>query len=262
MIRTDYHTHTCFSDGRNTPEEMVLAALEKGMTAIGFSDHSRVFFDPECGMPAGTEPDYRACIHGLKEKYAGKIRILCGIEQDYFSDEPACPEYDYVIGSCHYVLRSGEYLSVDNTPELLRIGIDRGFGGDGLAFAEAYWALAARLPEATGCDMIGHLDLIRKFNGDGSFFDEASPRYRNAAINAVDALLAHGLPFEINTGAVYRGWQARPYPDDALRSYILARGGRFLMSSDSHLTRSLLYGFDTFAGPGLLEELPSRRKHS
>ena len=40
MILTDLHVHTNYCDGKNTPEEMVLAAIEKGMECIGFSVHS------------------------------------------------------------------------------------------------------------------------------------------------------------------------------------------------------------------------------
>ena len=29
MITTNFHTHTVFCDGKSTPEEMVLAAIEK-----------------------------------------------------------------------------------------------------------------------------------------------------------------------------------------------------------------------------------------
>ncbi len=35
----NFHTHTVFCDGRNTPEEVVLSAIEKGFSAIGFSGH-------------------------------------------------------------------------------------------------------------------------------------------------------------------------------------------------------------------------------
>ena len=40
MIKTSFHTHTTFCDGKNTPEEMVVAAIEKGFVALGFSTHS------------------------------------------------------------------------------------------------------------------------------------------------------------------------------------------------------------------------------
>lgn len=41
MILQDLHMHSAFSDGRNTAEEMVLSAIEKGLTVVGLSDHSR-----------------------------------------------------------------------------------------------------------------------------------------------------------------------------------------------------------------------------
>ena len=44
-ILREFHVHTNFSDGRDTPEEMVRAAIARGMTEIGFSDHSPTWFD-------------------------------------------------------------------------------------------------------------------------------------------------------------------------------------------------------------------------
>lgn len=35
----DYHTHSLLSDGTASYEQMVLAAIEKGMDEVGFSDH-------------------------------------------------------------------------------------------------------------------------------------------------------------------------------------------------------------------------------
>ena len=40
MINSDFHTHTNLCDGRNTPEEMVLAAIARGMDCIGLSGHA------------------------------------------------------------------------------------------------------------------------------------------------------------------------------------------------------------------------------
>ena len=40
MILVDRHIHSTFSDGANTPEEIVQEAINRQMTTIGFSDHS------------------------------------------------------------------------------------------------------------------------------------------------------------------------------------------------------------------------------
>lgn len=250
MIRADFHTHTTFSDGKNTPEEMIQAAIAKGMTAIGFSDHSYTAFDLEPCMAENAAPAYQAEIRRLQQKYAGQIRILLGIEQDFYSEPPA-EGYDYIIGSVHYVRAGDAYIAVDDTPEILLAGAEKYFGGDIYALAEAYWQTVSQVVEETNCTFIGHLDLFRKFNGGGKLFDESHPRYLAAAHAAIDRLLQTGRPFEINTGAISRGYTDILYPAPPLIEYIRSRGGKFLLSSDSHRTETLCFGF------GELEELAS-----
>ena len=105
MIR-DLHTHTLYSDGRATPEEMILAAIEKGLGEIGISDHVYTFFDESYCMKKERTGEYLAEIAALREKYADKITVKCGIEYDAYSTEPTAP-FDYAIGSAHY-LKVGE----------------------------------------------------------------------------------------------------------------------------------------------------------
>ena len=118
MIRTDLHIHTTYGDGRNTPEEMVLSAITMGMERIGFSEHSNVPFDPLEGMTGDNVRKYIDEISGLKEKYRGRIEILCGIEQDFYSEQDVSA-FDYVIGSVHYLKKDGAYFAVDDTPDIL-----------------------------------------------------------------------------------------------------------------------------------------------
>ena len=40
MLKTNYHTHTYFCDGKGTPDEIVLEAILKGFNYLGFSSHS------------------------------------------------------------------------------------------------------------------------------------------------------------------------------------------------------------------------------
>lgn len=239
----DFHVHTVFSDGKNTPEEMVLAALEQGMTAIGFSDHSYTFFDESYCIPKGKIEPYKAEIHSLKEKYHGKIDIFCGIEQDIYSAEPT-EGYDYTIGSVHYLKVGDAYIPVDETPEILQDAAETYFGGDLYALIELYFAEVSQVVEKTGADIIGHFDLIRKFNRGQKLFSESHPRYLAAAQAAADHLLQTGKPFEINTGAISRGCQDEAYPSDAMLAYLRERGAKFLPSSDSHSASTLCFGFE------------------
>lgn len=243
MPLADYHVHTVFCDGKNTPEEVVKAAIEKDMDAIGFSGHSHTAFDESWCMSVDGTAAYRKEISRLKKAYAGKIKIFCGVEQDYFSDA-STEGYDYVIGSVHYLCVNGEYIPVDESAEDLKAAAEKQFGGDMMALCEKYYRTAANVCEKTNCDIIGHFDLITKFNNGGALFDENDPRYIAAWQKAADKLLRSGKVFEINTGAISRGYRTQPYPSADIRSYIKAKGGTFILSGDSHSADTLCFQFD------------------
>ena len=58
--------------------------------------------------------------------------------------------------------------------------------------------------------------------------------------------MQEGVPFEINTGAISKGYRTEPYPAKNIRDYIRQQGGRFILSSDSHRTDTLCYGFEEY----------------
>ena len=245
MINKDLHAHTTYCDGSNTPEEMVRAAIDKGLTTFGLSGHSYTSFDTSYCMQKEDIPRYIAECRYLRAKYFDEIHVLCGVEQDYYSDYPA-DEFDYAIGSVHYLRLGGEYVPVDESPRILREAAEKYFGGDIYALCEEYFRTAADVVNKTGCDIIGHFDLIAKFNEKEKLFDESDPRYIAAWQAAADGLLKSGVPFEINTGAVSRGCRTGPYPSRAMREYIKDRGGRFVLSSDAHSADAVAFMFDEY----------------
>ena len=244
IYRENLHTHTCYCDGDDTPRALVQQALELGFDTLGFSGHSFTSFDDSCCMSREGTQRYCREIRTLAKEYAGKIQILLGIEQDFYADDPASG-YDYIIGSVHYVEKNGVYVPLDLSPENFAENISRFWGGNPYAMCRDYFALLAQVVRHTGADIIGHFDVITKFNGNGNFFDESDPRYRRAAIEAADALLATGKPFEINTGPMSRGWRKVPHPAPAWIEYIAANGGTFILSSDCHRKAHLDFAFDS-----------------
>ena len=240
----DLHMHTLWSDGKNTPEEMVQEAIRKGLETVGISDHSSG--DP-CGMKLEENAGYKAEIRRLQEKYAGQIRVLCGLERDFLTDDFS--EYDYTIGSVHWLpMADGHRVSIDWTPEKLREGAEKYFGGDMLALAEAYYEAEAQVAEVTKCDIIGHFDLVTKFIEVDPSFDTHHPRYVKAWKKAADRLLKTGWPFEVNLGAMSRGYRTGPYPSEEIRQYIREHGGKMLLSSDAHAKENIAFGFDRMEG--------------
>lgn len=238
MFKKDLHSHTIYSDGKTTPEEMVLSAIEKGLETYGISDHSYTSIDDTYCMKKDKIAEYIAEINSLKEKYKDKINLLCGIEQDYFGDLPI-DDFDYAIGSVHYFTADGKYIPVDESAQIISDACDKYFGGDIYAMCEQYFAYEADIIRKTNADIIGHFDLITKFQEQTPLFDESHPRYVAAWKKAVDELLKTGRPFEINTGAITRGYRTTPYPSKEIRDYIKAHGGHFVESSDSHEPKNI-----------------------
>ena len=238
----DLHVHSSFSDGIAQPEEVARAAFALGLDRLGFTDHGYAPYDLDCCIPEGKVLAYQASVRALKAQYAGRMEILCGVEQDFYS--PASTEgFDYVIGSVHYLLLGDEYVPVDYKDHFLLLAARRYFDGDCLALAEEYFRTASQVVSQTHCDLIGHFDLICKLNGNGRLFDEQSPRYIAAWQEAADQLLETGVPFEINTGGMSRGYRQEPYPASPILSYLAKHGASFVLTSDSHDPATLCYDF-------------------
>ncbi|MBQ2989308.1 MAG: histidinol-phosphatase [Clostridia bacterium] len=234
----DFHMHTVFCDGKNTPEEMVLRGIELGFSVMGFSVHSPLWEDCPWTISKSRLSDYRREIERLREKYADRIRIYCGIEKDYLTDFPT-DDFDYVIGSVHYVCAGYEKIEVDHSAEIALEGIERYFGGDIYAYAEEYFRTVGEIVEKTNADLIGHFDLLTKFCDCGLAFDTSHPRYVAAWQAAADKLLKTGVPFEINTGAISRGYRSTPYPALDIMRYLAEHGGTAVITGDCHSAKAL-----------------------
>lgn len=245
MIPCNYHTHTCFCDGKNTPEEMVLEAIRLGCREIGFSGHSHTPFDDSFCMSKENTLSYIAAVKQLQKTYANKIKIYLGIEQDYHSPE-STEGYDYIIGSVHYVEKDGIHLSVDESKQTQIDIVNRYYGGDFYSFAEDYYAVVADVYRKTKCHIIGHFDLIAKFNRERDLFDPHHPRYRAAAQKALTALLDAPAILEVNTGAMSRGYTTEPYPSRDILDQWVKAGKKIIFSSDCHSKEHILFGYDIY----------------
>ncbi len=233
MYKQNLHTHSTYCDGKDALEDIVLAAMEAGFDSIGFSGHSYTPFDESyCMSEKGTEAYFAECRH-LCDKYKGKIAVHTGIEQDLYA--PASPfSFDYVIGSVHYIRVGDEYIPVDVDAETLKKAAEKHFGGDMYALVEAYYDTVASVAEKTRCHVVGHFDVITKFTERTGIFDPCNERCIAASVRALDRLLAYPIIFEINSGAVAKGYRSEPYPSKSLLSLIAERGGKITFSSDCH----------------------------
>ena len=256
-IKSNFHTHTLLCDGINTPEEMVIAAVYKGFDTLGFSGHCYTAYDESYCMSRENTLKYKTEIARLQEKYRGQLNILRGIEQDFGSDESTC-NYDYIIGSVHALFPTADNDSADNfhgydrskcfyidwSAEETERTINELCGGDPYSMCEHYFRMVSMLPEVTGCQIIVHFDLVTKFNEKRPLFDENHPRYVAAALDTIDRLMEKDIIFEINTGAMAKGWKTAPYPAPWILKHIAAKGGSVIINSDCHNADFLDFAFD------------------
>ena len=259
-MKINLHTHSTWCDGKNTPEEMTLAAITKGFDVLGFSSHMASPLDLEETVDPARYTDYAADVRKVAAKYADRIKVLCGAEADYIPGVTA-PEKrryssfrpDYLIGSVHYVSApDGALVSVDNTPQILQDGINRHFGGSARAYIERYFEQQTEML-GFDFDIVAHPDLVRKFNRKFPYFDENAPWYLAARHRFALALAESGKTTEINTGAISRLWLDEPYPAADFRAELADLGVKMIYSSDSHSTDSLDCRWDRF---GLAADSP------
>lgn len=252
-MRTNFHTHSLWCDGKDSAEKVVQAAIAKNFKAIGFSSHVAFPLANEWDLAPEKAQDYVAEITALKEKYRHSIEIYLGAEADYIpkTTTPERSRYremnlDYLIGSVHTVLSgSGERVWVDYSPEKLAEGIKKHFNGNPRSFAEAYFRQQREMLQFD-FDIIAHPDLLRKFNHITNFFDEQSQWYKAELEMTADSIAASGKIVEINTGAISRGWMNDAYPSAAFRELLRARNVPFILSSDAHTAETVDCAFDIF----------------
>ena len=238
MRYVNLHTHSTFSDGKHTLEEMLLSAMEKNMLGIGFSDHSHTLCDESYCMLTPQYEAYFAEIARLKEKYGHQIGIYAGMELDYYSEMGDWP-FDYILASVHYIIKDGVTHPIDHSAQQQLTCIEA-FGGDVLAMAQCYYDMLCEHVERCKPTFVGHFDVITKFG----LMPEEDEAYRKIARDALKRILKTCPYIEMNTGAISRGVRTVPYPCDYLLDTIRENGGQILLSGDSHHRDNVIFGFD------------------
>ena len=237
---TNLHTHTSFCDGKNTVEEMVRAAIEMGFSSLGFSGHAKT--DISAGYCMRDPEGYIDAVLAAKEKYKKEIDIFLGIEEEAHSPVDRS-RFDYIIGSLHYYFVGGEHFPVDSSREKTQRAIDA-LGGDPLRAAEVYFEYFTDYILRRKPDVIGHFDLLTKFDEMGEPFFLGTKGYAEMARKYLEMAAASGCIFEVNTGAISRGYRKTPYPTEDLLHLIKKLYCKIALTSDCHAAENLTCAFE------------------
>lgn len=247
MNLIDCHTHSANSpDGHSSPEDMVKTAAAQGLAAYALTDHCEVnrWFSIEHygAKPNGYDTydfgrDFEISMaenSALKEKYAGKINFLCGIELGQASHDFGLAEaiagdkrLDFVIGSMHQLPDNDDFAFIDfsqnSVPDLL----------------EKYYSEVYRLCKWGGFDVLGHLTYpLRYIEGDGGIKTDMS-LYEDIIRQSLRLLIENGKGIEINTSGLRQAY-GQTFPNLYRVKMFREMGGEILsVGSDAHRAEDL-----------------------
>ena len=248
----DFHTHTDYVDGKNSIYEMTEAACSMGLRYFGISEHLYSASDG-WGIRELTLDSYLKDMRKLKERYRGKMELLTGLEAENRDGDRSISEdtkalTDYFIRSTHVLTVDGFTFDVDNNEKLLETVVEEHCNGDWYELVRQYYAAQSDVNPKINYAFIGHFDLVTKFNQDDRLFSTCYDDYIQPALEAMDKLLQYNLPFEINTGAMSRGYRKEPYPSEFLLRELHSRGGRIIINSDAHSRNTICHEYEKAAG--------------
>lgn len=236
---SNFHTHSTFCDGNNTLEEIVLSAIEKGFVSLGFSSHGYTDFD--LSYCCQNWDEYINQIKQLKEKYKKDIQIYLGVEEDafYLNDRS---KFDYIIGSSHYIKTKNKYFSIDFSFDGFKLLLEE-YEGSLLEMAEQYYSDFCDYISVRKPDIIGHFDLLTKYDELGDPYFSNIPEYNKIAEKYIAEALKSECIFEVNTGAISRGLRTAPYPSENLLYILKKHNAKLILSADSHAADTIDFGF-------------------
>jgi histidinol-phosphatase (PHP family) len=239
---TDYHVHTarCGHAGGEM-REYVLAALERGLAEIAFTDHVPLYFlpgedpDPHLAMTRAELPGYVEEVRALREKFAGRIDVLLGLEADYAEGHEAALEeilrvhdWDVVLGSVHWV--AGGWIDAPGSAK-------RHEAEGSETLWREYYRLLAKAAKSGLFDVLTHFDLPKKF---GHRMPADAQDAQDAAVAAArDA----GVAIEVSSAGL-RKTVGEEYPAPPLLRSLGSAGVPIVLSSDAHAPAEVAWGRD------------------
>lgn len=247
-VRSNPHTHTQFCDASSLAEDMVLSAIGHGFHTLGFSSHSYYPPDTDWCLSKESIPLYINEIQRLQVLYRDRIRIRLGLELDYYSlGHMDLSPYEYLIGSVHDYLdpRSQKLYSYDHSPERFMEMLREAFDSDPIRLARAYYTDLVHFIQTQKPLILGHFDLITKFNDQLHLFSTSDPVYHNLTCDALLACCESGCTVvEVNTGGIIRGYKKTPYPDPVFLKLLHEHHIPVMLSSDCHEASTITGAFD------------------
>lgn len=258
MNLIDCHTHTQFSvDSEADINECVRRAAELGLAAYAITDHCECnAWYPEEHYSAKEKEvldtfdyanDFEASVSAvtaLKEKYAGKLNLICGTELGQILHDKEVAEkvnadkrLDFIIGSNHQIFGEKDFYYLDYE----KMSMD-----DIYALLEQYFKEVAEMCRTGLFDVLGHITYCLRYMKQRSGIEADISRFDDIIAESFRTLAQNGKGIEINTSGIRQGFGAT-FPDLKYTKMFRELGGEILsVGSDSHTVADI--GADVQAG--------------
>ncbi len=240
MFLCDYHTHTHFSfDGApaSTHDAMCRRALEVGLTDIAFTDHCDINAEVErlYDFPYDADKAFASMME-VKEKYKGRLNVVCGLELGNATQYPAeakavldAHPYEFVIGSLH---------NLNRVPDFCVMSF--GHMSDGLINQLFDRALdetieMARFP---GISTVGHITYMHRYITLAGKKLDFKPYY-DKLTHLYRTVIDRDIAIEINVSTLWKGLGISMPTMELLKLYRDCGGKLITIGSDSHAPETL-----------------------
>ncbi|MDR0827953.1 MAG: histidinol-phosphatase [Desulfovibrio sp.] len=250
-IRADLHMHTSHSHGEASTRDMYLAARSKGLTIIGFSEHSP---RPEThSYPTDYQEKLREGIPAYVREVSALARsaeesgveVLLGIEADYIPMREDFTvsflrnyPFAYVIGGLHFQGEWGFDRSADDWMPLS--------GTERAKIYVRYYEDMIRMCKSRLFDIVAHPDLVKIFS-IADFRDWIAEESSFSLVR--DALIAmrdNGLLMEVSSAGLRKPCK-EIYPGPRIMSLAAELGLSISFASDAHCINTPAYAFPELA---------------
>lgn len=236
----DTHIHSLYSfDGKEEIDNLCREAIAKRIKIIAITDHSEALENTHFGdFEENRLENQRFAIEAAREKYKNSLVLLYGCElgQPHLNPEYAKEvlsrfDFDYVIGSLHYLRGNIDLYDINYTRE------------NYVSQLKTYFAEIRAMIEIGGFQALGHLDYILRrmqpcFDGAPTFRG-----FEDELELIIKMLVERDIALEVNSSGL-RNW----FNDIGMEPWVLELfkklGGKHVtFGSDAHNSSVLGLGY-------------------
>ena len=236
----DTHMHSRFSPDSQAPQEsMILAALEKKLDGICFTDHLDIDYPNTSDLFLLDLPNYAASVQALRAQYADRLPVRFGIElglQPHLAAQHtellSQYDFDFVIGSSHVVHGYDPYY-----PDFYEGRTEEE------GYREYFESILENIHAFDGFDVYGHLDYVVRYGPNKNAY-YSYEMYRDVIDEILALLVAKGKGIEVNTGGFKCGL-GHPNPTEEILARYRELGGEIVtIGADAHAPEFVGHAFE------------------